>query len=127
MTLDFGAKDKFFGETLIECIQETPDELSVDAVGLWQIVSAGRHGFELSDDDLAEFVRLCVLALLEHGAKPVIGGGGTEYDWILQPQYGEKNEEITSAVVNEWLAMGGDSDPGGLWFALPSPYVGSKK
>jgi len=67
-----------------------------------------------------------VFALLISGAKPAVGGGGTEYDWILQPQYGETSEEIVNAVVKEWLASGaGDCDPGGLWFTLPSPYVGT--
>jgi hypothetical protein len=80
----------------------------------------------LLGDDLTDFVRRCVLALLEHDAKPVMGGGGTEYDWLLQSQYGKANEEIANAVINEWLANGaGDPDPGGLWFALPSPYVGA--
>ena len=51
----------------------------------------------------------------------------TEYDWIYQPQYGETNEEIRDAVMKEWLSAGApDCDPGGLWFALPSPYVGNR-
>jgi hypothetical protein len=126
MKLD--ARHKLYGHTIAEHIQTVPDELPVDAVGLWQIVPAGRYGFELSGDDLTEFVRRCVLALLGRGAKPVVGGGGTEYDWILEPKYGEADEEVANAVVREWLATGaGDADPGGLWFALPSPYVGRKK
>jgi hypothetical protein len=126
MRLD--ARHNLYGHTIAEHIKTVPDELPVDAVGLWQIVPAGRYGFELSGSDLAEFVRRCVFALLERGAKPVVGGGGTGYDWILQPQYGEANEEIAATVVREWLSAGaGDSDPGGLWFALPSPYVGIKE
>ena len=126
MSLNLQAKDRFFGQTVSEYIHTVSGELPSDAVGLWQIVSAGRQGFELIGDDLSEFVRRCVFALLTHGAKPVIGGGGTNYDWIIQPQYGKANEEILDKVVDEWLASGaGDCDPGGLWFALPSPYVGS--
>lgn len=125
MTLNLQSTDKFFGKTVLEYIQTVPGELPVDAVGLWQMIPMGRQGFGLSGDDLTEFVQRCVLALLEKGAKPVMGGAGTQYDWTLQPQYGETNEEIASAVVSEWLASGaGDSDPGGLWFALPSPHVG---
>ncbi|GHT89143.1 hypothetical protein AGMMS49543_28070 [Betaproteobacteria bacterium] len=117
-----------FGQTAMEYIRTVSGELPDDAVGLWQIVPAGRHGFSLSGDDLIEFIRQCVLALLEHGAKPVVGGGGTLYDWLLQPQYGESNEDIVSAVLDEWLAAGAtDCDPGGLWFALPSPYVGTRE
>jgi len=123
--MKFDVRHKLYGHTIAEHIKTLPDELSVDAVGLWQIVPAGRYGFELSDGDLTEFVRRCVLALLDHGAIPVVGGGGTEYDWILQSQYGETSELIANTIVAEWLATGaGDLDPGGLWFALPSPYVG---
>ena len=124
MTLDLSVKDKFFGQTVQEYIEKVPGELAVDAVGLWQIVPMGRDGFGFSGDDLTEFVRRCLLSLLKEGANPVVGGGGTEYDWILQPQYGEEDGQIADAVIREWLSSGaGDTDPGGLWFALPSPYV----
>jgi hypothetical protein len=57
-----------------------------------------------------------------------VGGGGTKYDWILQSQYGEVDEEIANAIVKEWLSTGAiDPDPGGLWFALPSLQVGREK
>jgi hypothetical protein len=126
MKLD--TRHKLYGYTIAEHIRTISDELPVDAVGLWQIVPAGRQGFGLSGDDLTEFVRQCVLALLKHGAKPVVGGGGAKYDWLLQPQYGKLNENIVNSVVNEWLAAGAtDCDPGGLWFALPSPYVGTRR
>ncbi|MBB4200708.1 hypothetical protein GGD83_004537 [Rhodoblastus sphagnicola] len=111
-----------------EVIQNFPGELPRDAVGLWQIIPTGREGFGLSGDELAEFVSLCVAELLAQGAKPVVGGGGTKYDWIYQPQYCETNEIILDAVMKEWLASGApDCDPGGLWFALPSPYVGNRE
>lgn len=87
-------RHKLYGHTVAEHIRTLPDELSVDAVGLWQVIPAGRYGFELKGDDLVEFVQRCVFALLGCGAKPVIGGGETQYDWILQSQYGETNEEI---------------------------------
>lgn len=128
MSLNLQARDRFFGETVLDFIQKVSGELPIDAVGLWQIAPVGRHDFELTGDDLTEFVRRCVAELLVHGAKPVVGGGGTEYDWIYQPQYGETNSEILDAVMKEWLASGSpDCDPGGLWFALPSPYVGNRE
>ena len=107
MSLNLQARDCVFGQTVMEYIQTVPGELPVDSVGLWQIVPAGRQRFGLGDDDLTEFVRRCVSALVVHGAKPVVGGGGTKYDWILQSQYGETNEEIVDAVVKEWLSLGG--------------------
>lgn len=70
MNLD--ARHMLYGHTLAEQIQTVSDELPVDAVGLWQIVPAGRYGFGLDNSDLAEFVRRCALALPEHGAKPVV-------------------------------------------------------
>lgn len=124
MSLNLYAIDRF-GQTVMEYIETVPGELPIDAVGLWQIVPAGRQGFGLSGDDLTDFVRRCIHALLACGAKPVIGGKGTKYDWLFQPQYGESSEDIVNAIINEWLAAGsGDCDPGGLWFALSSPCVG---
>jgi hypothetical protein len=121
MTLNLQAKDRFFKQTVMDYIQSIAGELPIDAVGLWQIVPVGRQSFELSGDELIEFVRSCIFELLMHGAKPVVGGGGTTFDWIHQPQYGETIESIVDAVVTEWLASGAeDCDPGGLWFALPS-------
>jgi hypothetical protein len=126
MSLNHYAKDRVHGGTVLEYIHKVPAELPIDAVGIWQIVSTGRYRFELGEGDLTEFVRRCVSELLAYGAKPVAGGGGTKYDWIYQPQYGETNAEILDAVMKEWLASGSpDCDPGGLWFALPSPYVGN--
>ena len=46
-----------------------PYELPIDAVGLWQIMAAGRGGFELSGTELVEFVRLVLLALFEKGGQ----------------------------------------------------------
>jgi hypothetical protein len=123
MSLNLQAIGRHYGLTVSEWIESFPHELPIDAVGIWQIVPDGKYEFELRGDDLTEFVRLSVSELLAHGAKPVLGGAGTEYYWIVQPQYGETNAEILDAVINEWLAGGGgECDPGGLWFALPSLY-----
>jgi hypothetical protein len=128
MNLSLHAKGRRYDLTVLEWIEAVPRELPVDALGMWQIVPDGRYEFGLSGDDLTEFVRRCVSEVLAHGAKPVVGGGGTEFDWIYQPHYGETNTEILDAVMKEWLAAGSpDCDPGGLWFALPSPYVGNRE
>ena len=123
MKLD--TRHKIYGHTIAEHIETVSGELDVDAVGLWQIVPAGREGFRLENAELTEFVRQCILALLASGAKPVKGGGGTRFDWILQTHYGESDLEIANSIVGEWLEIGaGDVSPGGVWFALPSPSVG---
>ena len=75
------------GETVAEYIENLPYEIDSDGEGLWKIVPGGRSfGFE--DDDLAEFVRLCVNRLLEAGAVPVRHNEDGVLEWKEQTQYG---------------------------------------
>jgi hypothetical protein len=111
-----------YGRTVSDWIGLTAGELVRDAVGLWQIVPDGRTGFGLGGPDLVDFVRKSVLVLLKRGAKPVRGGRGTGYNWIVQPQYGTTDADIADAVIAEWLAAGRDPDFDGVWFALPHVY-----
>jgi hypothetical protein len=139
MTLDLKAQHSIYGHTIAEHIQTVPGELPIDAVGLWQILPDGRECFGLSGDDLIEFVRLCIFALLEKGAVPVSGGKGTGYDWVHQPQYGKTKEDIADAIINIWQAWLAAVERGdivvsddlgemwfaiGIWFALPEHSVG---
>ena len=117
---------KRYGTPMSEWIELVPGELTQDAVGIFQIVPAGRDGYGLTGSDLSEFVRRCIHGLLDAGAVPVRGGKGTGYGWILQKQYGTSKSEITEALIAEWLAM--PDDPlvlcgEGIWFALPKPGV----
>jgi hypothetical protein len=113
-------KHKHYDIPLSEYIVQVANELPVDAVGMWQIVPGGRRGFGLEGEALTEYVRRCIVELLSRGAVPVIGGGQSEHEWIVQRQYGSRPEEIIDNVVREWLANGArNEDPGGLWFALP--------
>lgn len=128
-------RDKY-GATIEERFEKMASGLEVDAVALWSLVSKGWHGFGLREDALTDFVRRGVIALLESGAKPVIGvwriatadspilvrpGWPPPHDWQAV-DYGETTRAIADAIVEEWLASGGlpHSDPRGLWFALPS-------
>lgn len=124
--LNFNKRDKYYGTTVADHIRTISGELPIDAVGLWQIAAAGSTWFDLQGDELTEFFRRCVVALLEHGAKPVVGVWepvGTYYYWLLQPQYGKDTTEFAGAVIAEWLSTDGQTaDPGGLWFALPKLY-----
>jgi hypothetical protein len=54
---------KFWGTPLNEWIERIPNELPRDAVGLWQIVSDGRYGFELKEDALIDFILCSLLGL----------------------------------------------------------------
>ena len=113
-------RHKYFGDTMSDYIVQVANELPIDAVGMWQIVPGGRHGFGLEGEALTDYVRRCIAELLSRGAVPVVGGGlEGEHDWIEQKQYGSTPEAIIENVVCEWLANGAkDEDPGGLWFAL---------
>ena len=117
---------KHYGTPLTEWIERIPNELPRDAVGIFQIVPAGRDGFGLEGEELAEFVRRSIHRLLDAGAVPVRGGKGTGYEWVRQSQYGSSKHEITEALIIEWQAM--PDDPlllcgQGIWFALPAPGV----
>ena len=115
-------KHWYSGELLSDYIVQVANELPVDAVGMWQIVPGGRHGFGLEGEALTDYVRRCIAELLSRGAVPVIGGGGADYFWVAQKQYGSTREEIIENVVREWLAGGAKGeDPGGLWFAIRRP------
>jgi hypothetical protein len=110
------------GTPMSEYILSIPAELPFDAVGLWQIVPAGRTGFKLSGGELIDFVRRSIYALLDAGAVPVRGSPGSGYDWVIQKQYGIDRNGITEAIIVEWLKM--TDNPlvlcgDGVWFARP--------
>ncbi|MFA5951347.1 MAG: hypothetical protein WC807_13790 [Hyphomicrobium sp.] len=104
------------GDSVSEFIDTIPYFLDSDGESLWHIVPGGRSfGFE--GDDLTEFVRLCVLRLLNTGGIPVRHAEEGELNWTEQAQYGTTTDEIANAIVAEWLAKGG-GDPkwDWLWF-----------
>jgi hypothetical protein len=114
-------RDKFYGHSVDEWISKMPGELSVDAVGFWQIVSFGRQGFGLSGNDLVEYVRKALLALFENGARPVVSATDGIHYWT-PVNLGETPEKIADSVIAEWLSTGQEPDAGGVWFALPHIY-----
>jgi hypothetical protein len=110
--------DKHFGVPLSEWISRIPNELDLDAVGLWQVVLDGRDSFDLSGVRLRDFVTRGVIALLRAGAVPVRPSPEKNVFWVRQSCYGSGIEEIASNVVEEWERSGIDPDQDGLWFAL---------
>ena len=76
------------------------------------------RGFGFEGADLAEYVRLCVLRLLEAGAVLVRHSPiGEQLRWKEQTRYGAKPDEIADAIVAEWLKAGGGEPPWEyLWF-----------
>lgn len=110
--------DKYFGIPLSQWIERTPNELDVDAVGLWQIVPEGRDSFGLEGKALRDFVKRSVMALVERGAVPVLPSPDKNEDWVRQDQYGVSPSAVASGVITEWQASGVDPTVDGLWFAL---------
>jgi hypothetical protein len=111
--------DKYFGIPLSEWIDKTPNELEVDAVGLWQIIPVGRDSFGLQGLPLDDFVRRSIVALICRGAVPVRPAAAEQGFWARQFQYGESAEEIATKIIEEWKASGIDPDQDGVWFSLP--------
>lgn len=118
-------RNTIYGYTVAESMSFISAELDQDANGLWVIVSRGASGFVLTGPALVEYVRKAIRAHLDAGAVPVRGGVGTEYEWLHQPQYGTDREEITEAIIAEWLALPDQSSSGlcgdAPWFARPDP------
>jgi hypothetical protein len=104
-------------DTVAGYIETRPYDIDGDGEALWRIIPTGR-GFGFEGPELAEFVRLCVMRLLEAGAVPVRHGPhDAELQWKEQTQYGTKKEEIADAIIAEWLASGGGDPPWEyLWF-----------
>lgn len=112
--------NKYSGMTLSDWVKSCPNELDIDAVGLWQIIPTMRRSFGLSGSDLDQAVRDALHALLARGALPVVGAmsDGVGH-WAYTPRYGEEASAIVETVIAEWHAMGRDPDVGDVWFALP--------
>lgn len=100
-------------------IRSLPNETDGDGESLFRIVPAGQYlGFE--GNELADFVRLCVLRLLDSGAVPVLFAPDGVLKWAEQTHYGSTNEERANAIVAEWLNKGGGQpDWGDPWFVTP--------
>jgi hypothetical protein len=113
--MDWSKRHRGYDISAAEWIALVPNELAIDAVGLWQVIPVGRHEFELADDDLKEFTRQALKNLLAKGAIPVTGQGQI---WVAEQRYGAKPEEIIEEVVEKWLSKGmRDPDVGDVWFA----------
>ncbi len=109
--------DKYFGMPLSEWVERIPNELEMDAVGLWQIIPVGKDSFCLTGEELRNFTKLAIIKLLEHGAVPVRASQKKDEFWVHQKQYGNQHEEIAESIINEWGKNNIDPDVDGIWFA----------
>ena len=98
-----------------EWIERVPNELEVDAVGLWQIIPVGIDSFGLSGGELEDFVRRCIMGLLRRGAVPVQYPEGPQ-----ATEYQGSHEEITNQIINDWKVGTIVADHDGLWFEIVS-------
>jgi hypothetical protein len=101
-----------------------PNELEIDAVGLWQIVPALRTAFGLTDTALEHAVRETLNGLLAREARPVVGSSAQDGCWVPVDRYGNDPTAIADAVIAEWQAMARDPDVGDVWFAHPRLWAG---
>ena len=109
--------DRFSGEPLSEWMETVPNELEVDAIGLWQIIPALRHDYGLTGDELDDAIRKMLGAVLARGARPVRSSSKRHNAWE-EVQYEGRND-IVEAVIDEWKQMERDPDVGDVWFVLP--------
>ena len=95
-----------------------PNELEVDAVGLWQIVPCFKRDFGLQGAELERYVRQCISLLLERGAVPVWGNDNKD-GWQIWTGLSSHPGPTLEKVIEYWHALGRDPDLGDIWFALP--------
>jgi hypothetical protein len=109
------------GSTISDWISRMPNDIDDIGIGLTLVVMVGRHNFELEGDELIDFVRRSIYALLERGGKPRHWGSPSHPNRDIPLHYGnDTNEEIVEGVIADWLASGaGDLEWGDFWFALP--------
>jgi hypothetical protein len=111
------------GTPIAEWIDSVPNELPVDAVGLWQVVRGLRSGFDLAGEPLEHYVRLCVAKLIDRGAIPV--QGSAERAWAVRSDL--VGTQTVERVVTYWKSLGREPDVADLWFALPQFIAANKK
>jgi hypothetical protein len=109
----------YFGTPLSEWLTTVPNELDIDAVGLWQIIPTLRNAFGLKDAALERATREALAGLLARGACPVVGSAAQDGSWEEATRYGDNPAAIIDAVIEEWHRMGRDPDVGDVWFAQP--------
>ncbi len=109
-----------FDYSLDEWLSRLPNELAIDAVGMWQIIPVLRQQFNLEGDELVEWTHRGILALIARGAVPVKGSDQTK-GWHQQHGYGATPQAMTETIIAEWQLTGEDPEPyDSLWFALQS-------
>jgi len=111
------AMHKHYGMPLSEWVSRVPNELAVDAVGLWQIASVLEREFGLTGAELEAQVRECVSRVVGHGALPV--QGGPDRTWIVREDLAYPQDAAVEQVVQYWKGLGREPTVSDVWFVLP--------
>jgi hypothetical protein len=114
-------KSIYHGTPLSEAVENFTYDIQEDnGIGLWAIVPYGHYHFQLNGNDLIDFVRRTILALIAKGGRPVIASQ-TQPIWEETFQYGTKPEEIADNVIAQWISEGAPDrvEWGRWWFAYP--------
>lgn len=108
-------------DTVDEWIALMPNQLDDIGVGLAKLLDIGRKVYGLQGPELVDFVRHCLHALVERGAKPRHWRSLSHPNRNFPLHYGsDTNEEIVEGVITEWLALGDrEVEWGDFWFDLP--------
>jgi hypothetical protein len=119
MSID-NKRSRYSDQTVGDWLENMPNELDVDAIGLWQIIPTGTREFGLAGLQLEEFIERAVLAILDRGAVPVKGNSNPEIGWRRFNDYGISKREITDNLVRFWLYNANrEPDVEDLWFIMP--------
>ena len=90
------------GHTVEEVLEGIGSTLAIDDVGLWDVVSVGWQGFGLKGDGLSDFVRGAIVALAEHGAKPVVVVAVALPWWVHREGV---NPAFPERATHEWRSL----------------------
>ena len=114
-----------YGTPLSECVVAFENELQIDAVGLWQVISTLRRGYGLEEVELKAQVRKVIESLFIAGAIPVFGSARDKM-WHPAAGFEQQDEERTEVVLRYLHNLGRDPGVEDLWFALPKFTAGDE-
>ena len=84
------------------------------------IIVRGIDLFYLEGNDLVEFVRRCIYALLDAGARPFTGPIDSPPSFHPTDEWGTTREEIADSLIREWQRKGGGELE---WWSYPFAFV----
>jgi hypothetical protein len=111
-------RDRHSNQTIKQFAESNILEFEIDVVGFHAIVGVGQDSFGLNDRPLDDFIKYCLLTMLNSGAYPLRGDGSKRGIWLKQEQYGTEPDRIVYNIIAEWHA-GNDELDYGLWFGPP--------